>query len=236
VTPIPDDSQLAGLDPYDLLEEEARRLADFFASLPDEGWDTPSRCEGWTVRDVLAHLAASQAYHHACLDDSLDDFMFAGLDAGATGLDGFNEWGIRKYDGSSPAEILEEWTAATAEQIDRMRARDGGTMTTMVPDYPVRIQAFHCATEIATHADDVGAPVPATEPDDRTSWRLRFNRVALAEDGKDVEITSLGGRSRVRAGDAEAELSDADLVDAMAGRLPGDHPLPTELRTALALA
>jgi uncharacterized protein (TIGR03083 family) len=236
VTAKPDDSELIGLDPYDLLDGEARRLARFFSSLPEEGWKEPTRCEGWSVRDMLAHLASNEHYHHACLDDTLDEFLTRGLEAGATDLAGFNEWGIRAYDDRSPDEILAEWTADNAETVRRMRERDGGTMTTMVPDYPVRLQAFHTATELATHADDAGVPPTPGEAAARTDWRARFNRFAVAEVERDVEILPVDGRNRVKRGNVEAELTDAELVDAVAGRLPADHPLPAELRATLSLA
>jgi len=236
VTGKPDDSELDGLDPYDILEGEAGRLARFFSTLPEDGWTEPTRCEGWSVRDMLAHLASNEGYHHACLDDTLEGFLTRGLDAGATDLTGFNEWGIRGYDDRSPGEILAEWTGDNAETVRRMRARDGGTMTTMVPDYPVRLQAFHTATELATHADDAGVPVTPGETAARTDWRARFNRFAVAEAKRDVEILPVDGRNRVKRGDVEAELTDAELVDAVAGRLPGEHPLPAELRAALSLA
>lgn len=32
-------------------------LADFLLDLSDEEWDAPSLCQGWRVRDVVAHLA-----------------------------------------------------------------------------------------------------------------------------------------------------------------------------------
>jgi uncharacterized protein (TIGR03083 family) len=32
-------------------------VADLLAGLPDEAWATPSLCDGWTVRDVGAHLS-----------------------------------------------------------------------------------------------------------------------------------------------------------------------------------
>jgi uncharacterized protein (TIGR03083 family) len=236
VTGKPDDSALVGLDPYDLLEGEARRLSRFFSGLPENGWTEPTRCEGWSVRDMLAHLASSEGYHHACLDDTLDAFLKRGLEAGASDLAGFNEWGIRAHDDRNPGEILAEWTADHAETVRRMRARDGGTMTTMVPDYPVRLQAFHTATELATHADDAGVPVTPGEAAARTDWRARFNRFAVAEAERDVEILPRDGRNRVKRGDVEAELTDAELVEAVAGRLPADHSLPAELRAALSLA
>ncbi|HUF84686.1 MAG TPA: maleylpyruvate isomerase N-terminal domain-containing protein, partial [Acidimicrobiia bacterium] len=72
MTGNPDDSELAGLDPYELLAAEGDRLAPFFSTLPEDGWARPTRCEGWSVRDMLAHLAATEQYHRACLDDALD--------------------------------------------------------------------------------------------------------------------------------------------------------------------
>ncbi|RPA58535.1 maleylpyruvate isomerase family mycothiol-dependent enzyme [Gordonia oryzae] len=38
------------------IADERRRLADQLSSLTDDQWATPSLCEGWTCRDVVAHL------------------------------------------------------------------------------------------------------------------------------------------------------------------------------------
>jgi uncharacterized protein (TIGR03083 family) len=37
-------------------QTERERLADLFADLTPQQWDTPSLCAGWRVRDVLAHM------------------------------------------------------------------------------------------------------------------------------------------------------------------------------------
>jgi uncharacterized protein (TIGR03083 family) len=52
-------------------------LADLLDGLPDSGWDTPSLCDGWRVREVVAHLTMPvrysaeqfQAELHACEGD-----------------------------------------------------------------------------------------------------------------------------------------------------------------------
>jgi uncharacterized protein (TIGR03083 family) len=62
---------LSELDPFDIFDTEASRLDRFFAGLGDEEWNRPSRCQGWSVRDVLAHLAGEELYNHACLDGDL---------------------------------------------------------------------------------------------------------------------------------------------------------------------
>lgn len=38
---------------------ERRALADDLSSITEAQWSTPSLCDGWTVRDVLAHMTAT---------------------------------------------------------------------------------------------------------------------------------------------------------------------------------
>ena len=43
------------------IDRERSRLADLLESLPEAAWKQPSLCEGWSVRDVGAHLTFSHA-------------------------------------------------------------------------------------------------------------------------------------------------------------------------------
>lgn len=43
------------------IDEQRVDLADFLDTLTAEQWNTPSLCEGWTVRDVAVHLTQSAA-------------------------------------------------------------------------------------------------------------------------------------------------------------------------------
>ena len=45
------------------IDDERAWLADLLESLAQEAWQQPSLCEGWTVRDVAAHLTFAQ---HEC--------------------------------------------------------------------------------------------------------------------------------------------------------------------------
>ncbi|HZE39175.1 MAG TPA: maleylpyruvate isomerase family mycothiol-dependent enzyme [Stackebrandtia sp.] len=44
------------MDVTALASQERADLADFLSTLSPEQWDTPSLCEGWAVRDVVAHI------------------------------------------------------------------------------------------------------------------------------------------------------------------------------------
>jgi uncharacterized protein (TIGR03083 family) len=43
------------------IDSERSWLTDLLESLPEAAWDQPSLCEGWSVRDVGAHLTFSHA-------------------------------------------------------------------------------------------------------------------------------------------------------------------------------
>ncbi|MFI7678590.1 maleylpyruvate isomerase family mycothiol-dependent enzyme [Actinophytocola sp. NPDC049390] len=42
----------------DAIAAERRELAEVLAELSEDQWDTPSLCEGWRVREVVAHMTA----------------------------------------------------------------------------------------------------------------------------------------------------------------------------------
>jgi uncharacterized protein (TIGR03083 family) len=231
--------ELADLDPFGIFDTEAERLDRFFSSLDDAQWGRQSRCSGWSVRDVLAHLAGEELYNHACLNGDLPGFFAllnrAGL--GDAGVSGFNEWTVRERRSLPVADVLDEWRTANGQTRARMRAlgRDA-ELTTMAGPYPVGLQTFHYASEYATHADDVGAPVEPAEEPGRTHWRARVGRFVLHEQGDPAQVAAASdGDLRVSVGDRSAELSEPDFVTATVARLPGDHPLDPRLRVALAV-
>ncbi|WP_067141586.1 maleylpyruvate isomerase family mycothiol-dependent enzyme [Microtetraspora malaysiensis] len=226
---------LRDLDPFDIFDAEAARLDRFFSSLDDEGWRRPSRCAGWSVRDVLGHLAGEELYNHACLDGDLDG-LFAMLEREGVGggYNGFNEWTVEQRRDRPVADVLAEWRGKNAETRERMRAlgRDA-TLTTGAGPYPVGLQTFHYDSEYATHGDDVGAPVSDEEAGARTLWRVRFGLFVLDEQGSGARAELSDGHVDVRVGEAAARLPYAEFVDATVGRLPAGHPLDPEIVSAL---
>ena len=48
-----------GVDHWAGVIIERRFLAPYLATLTPEQWDAPTLCEGWRVRDVVAHLTYS---------------------------------------------------------------------------------------------------------------------------------------------------------------------------------
>jgi uncharacterized protein (TIGR03083 family) len=50
---------MATVDVWGVVHPERSALADELSALREEQWSTPSLCSGWTVRDVVAHMAAT---------------------------------------------------------------------------------------------------------------------------------------------------------------------------------
>jgi uncharacterized protein (TIGR03083 family) len=229
---VVDETELEGLDPFDLLDAESARVERHLTGAVD--WSRRSRCAGWSTRDMLSHLAGVEVYNRACVDDDMAGLFARASEHGVTDVHSFNDWQVRHHGARDTKEVLEEWMAANAAFRAEIRARGrDGSMATSIGPYPVGLQTFHMAMEYATHADDIGADIGDAERPGRDEWRARFARFALAEQDKPVETDAAGGRNVVRAGDEQAELSDAELVEASQGRLPDDHPLSPPLREAL---
>jgi uncharacterized protein (TIGR03083 family) len=221
---------LDGLDACDVWDAEAQRLVAHLASLPDDDptWHAQSRCADWTVRDVLAHLVGEQSYFAACLSGTVSDLMAEMGSRGATDLTSFNAIGIADQDGKPPSQLLAEWRAADATARAGFADRGDGTVDTSVGEYPARWQAFHLASEVATHADDVFVPDPHTA--DRLAWRVPFSRFGLLESKPDLQVEPADGGTRVTGDGIDAVLDDETFVEAVAGRV--DDPALAALSTS----
>ena len=230
-----DDRELAGLDPFALLDSEAGRLDAFLSGLGESGWKRASRCAGWTVRDVIGHLAASEDYHRACLDGTVAAFLASYAERDGTDLDSVNALGVADYADLPPAGVLARWRAASAANRRRFRERGAGVVDTSVGDYPCRWQAVHVAAELATHADDIGVPVTPGEQAERTAWRARYSRFALSEAKPQLEIRHAAARTAVTDGSTTVELDDDELIEAVMGRLDETSGISATLRALLSM-
>jgi uncharacterized protein (TIGR03083 family) len=230
-----DTTALAGLNPFGIFDVEAARLDHFFSGLDEADWNRPSRCPGWTIRDVLGHLAGEELYNHACLNGDLESFRAMVRAAGITGgYHEFNQWCVRQRRGLPVDEVLAEWRQANGETRQRMTAlgRDAPLVTAAGP-YPAGLQAFHYSSEYATHADDVGAAVASDERPGRTAWRVSFGRFALTEQDAPVKTWISNNSLTVELGALTTRLSPENFVEATVGRLPGGYPIEPALRDAL---
>ncbi len=229
-----DPSLLGDTDPVELMDVEAARLDAFFASMPDAGWSVATACADWNAKDLLGHLAASEEYNHACMDDEVAALLERYGARGVTDMNSFNALGVTDRADRSPAEVLAEWRSSNGRTRAWLRAHRGQEMPTLVGPYPVDWQSWHLANELAIHADDLGVPVSPAEKDARTAWLARFARFAVSERDKPVTIEPAGEGYRIAAGGTEGTVSADDLVAGVNGRAAPDGA-PTGLLAPLSM-
>jgi uncharacterized protein (TIGR03086 family) len=82
-------------DQMDLLEQHATALAEFdrrVATIPDDGWDAPTACEGWDVRTLVNHLVVEQRWApHLLAGETLEE-VGDRYDGDLLGDDPFGVW------------------------------------------------------------------------------------------------------------------------------------------------
>jgi uncharacterized protein (TIGR03084 family) len=108
------------------LGEQHGELAALLEPLDDGGWASPTRCEGWSVADVVLHLAQTDEFACASLDGRLAEAS-AALDAGwenpgdvddAAGAMVAHERGLPN------AALLERWSATAGTLRTALAAGD----------------------------------------------------------------------------------------------------------------
>src|SRR5438445_13641254 len=97
-------------DLQSLIEADYLALADLLDSLPRERWDTPSLCEGWRVREVVAHLTMPARYDEVAFMAELREceFDFTRLSNTIAGRDA--QLPIEELVRSMRDEQLHQWT------------------------------------------------------------------------------------------------------------------------------
>ena len=94
-------------------------VLEFARSGTSDHWDTPSGLEGWSCKDMLAHIGKGndqlyqQLLRQVVAGDKVDTEMFRTVDT-----DGANAAGVEERRGFSPAEVIAEFEEALDEIQD----------------------------------------------------------------------------------------------------------------------
>ncbi len=133
-----------------------QELDDFSAllrSLDDKEWNTPSRCEGWTVANVASHVTGQ-----------ITDVTTGRLDD--LGTPGVTQRQVDERKGRSPDEVADEVDAARKVGADMVAAFDDDAWNGPVPAPNVPgtlgdgVEALWYDTYL--HADDIRAAIGRT--------------------------------------------------------------------------
>lgn len=235
---------------------QRQRFVAMLGSLTEEQWGRPSRCAGWSNRDVVVHLDSTNAFWAHSIDSgvrgdptrllaSFDpvtspaEFVAAGADLSAD-------------------EVLESFTASTEGLVERWATLDGADWSKPAEAPPGHLSisavSHHALWDSWVHERDVLLPMGAApeEHADEVAACLRYvaalgpavaiNRGAQGAGVLEVAVTdpdlTFGvaideHRAAVRAGPADdpsALTGDAvELVEALSLRAPLDQEVPPGL-------
>jgi uncharacterized protein (TIGR03083 family) len=101
---------MSGIDIWPVVHDERAALAADLtsASLGEEQWSGPSQCEGWSVRDVLAHMSATA--------NMTPGKFFPKMIASGFSFDKVQHKGIAAERGASGAETLSRFEAVIGSE------------------------------------------------------------------------------------------------------------------------
>ena len=224
-----------GDDVLEALAAEGDQLEALLGSLSEGDWAHPSGCSGWSVSDVVLHLAQTEEAVVATVGGGTFD-----VPAGVAGnnVDEIMAGWVEAQRGVPGSEVFSRWRDAHRSAIESLRGAD--------PSRPVawaaaplkpRTLATTRLSEHWIHAQDIAEPLQADYPDSDRLWhiaRLAHRTVpyAYARAGRDdppslrLELTSPGGEQWT-LGEPDADVQvrgSASAFCRVAGRrLPPDE-------------
>ena len=231
---------------------QRRRFAAALAAFTEEQWSHPSRCAGWSNRDVIVHL------------DSTNSFWAFSV---ASGLRGEPTTFLSTFDPvSSPAqlvagaqqlssqEVLDKFTASTESFASALEALTSDEWSTLAEAPPGHISisalAHHALWDSWVHERDV--LLPLDEQADEIVAALRYGAalspgfaisrgvakagtIAVETTGPETTfVVDVTDHVHVRSGSGNADLhltgDGVDLLEAFSIRAPLAQPVPANLQ------
>jgi len=234
---------------------QRRRLEAMLTDLGDRDWSAESRCDAWTVQDVVAHLVG------------VNDFWRASVRAGVAGtptrvLAAFDpattpSLMVAPMRELTPGEVLDQFVVSNGAFLEAVGELDdrGWAMLAESPagHVPIRLVAQHALWDCWIHERDIALPLglhPPVEPDEVGSC-LRYAAAlspafaisigatfaeVFAVEANDPELSfvlDVGASVAVRDGRAPGDVpclrGDAvELVEALSIRAPLPASAPSE--------
>ena len=237
------------------LVRQRRRLGEFLASIDSAHWSTASRCEGWSVQDVIAHLIGTNQYWAMSIAGGLKGEptrYLAGFDPVATPAQMVD--GLRAL---SPGDVLDQYAASVEQLADVVADLDEAQWALLAEAPPghiaVRAVALHALWDAWIHERDVCLPLgttPPAEPDEvagclyycaaigptlaATQGSTRAGALVITATNPDVAFVVHAGPTVVVSDgeppdDAARVAGDAvALVEGLTFRAPWDHDLDAD--------
>jgi uncharacterized protein (TIGR03084 family) len=157
---------------------ETAALDAFLDGLSDDNWRHPSLCPGWTVSDVVLHLAQSEegviaSFDHGNAGIPIEPYLAAaGPEVEGGAVDAIVEAAVTAERPLNPRDVLPRWRDAHAGVMDRFRSADASDRLNWISvPLSARTLATTRLSEHWIHSMDIREPLGDPAPD---TDRLRF--------------------------------------------------------------
>jgi len=211
------------------LVRQRRRLEATLADLDDDEWGSASRCDGWTVQDVVAHVVGVNAFWHASVLAGVAGTptrVLTGFDPAAT-----PPLMVQPMRALTPTEVLDQFVSSNNAFLGTIAELDDAAWSTLAetpPGHlPIRLLAQHALWDSWIHERDIALPLgltSAVELDEVLSC-LQY-AAALSPALAFSAGTALVGTFSVEANNPELrfDLEVGDTVAVGEGLAAGDAP------------
>ena len=168
-------------DQREPLIRQRRRLQHALAGLTDDQWATPSRCDGWTVQDVISHLVTVNQFWSLSIGLGVAGTptqFLATFDPVATPAQL-----VEAARDTAPADTLEQFAASNEALFDAVGSLDASGWNALAEAPPghitVRLLAHHALWDGWVHERDVLLPL-GIAPDEEADEIISCLRYAAA--------------------------------------------------------
>jgi uncharacterized protein (TIGR03084 family) len=146
----------------DDLQAEQERLEALLAGLDDEQWASPSAAPGWTVTDVMLHLAQTEEAVRASIDNAGRADLW---ERGEQALDDAVDDAVRA-ERAPAAQVFQRWKVARRAALEALRSADPQQRVpwAATPLKPTVLATTRLAEHWA-HGLDISGPLGLPFPD-----------------------------------------------------------------------
>lgn len=173
ISPVYDTEPVLSIEglgnPSAAVRRQRERLRDVLRGLTAEQWAAPSRCERWSVKDVVSHLAGTDAFWALTVAAAMrgePTRLLTGFDPVAT-----PELMVEAMRGLSPDEVLAQFEANATTLNDTLESVEDWSVLGEAPPghLALNVTALHALWDAWVHERDIVIPLgltPAEEPDE----------------------------------------------------------------------